>query len=168
MSHSLTSILPLLQADLADINFVEAETSYWSPAEKTVYFQPNGDQRALWTLLHESGHAALGHTSYDSDFGLLLLEVAAWEEAKVLGQRLGVAVDEDHVQDCLETYRDWLHRRSTCPRCGIRCFQHDARRYHCHNCQASWQVSASRFCRAYRISKQKTPSAAQLQQTEFA
>lgn len=161
-------VIASLQRQLPGVKFVAYETSYWSPADKTVYYQPSDDQRALWTLLHESGHAALGHTSYDSDFGLLLLEVAAWEQAKELAAGLGVDIDEDHVQDCLETYRDWLHQRSTCPRCGIRCFQQDVRQYYCHNCQARWQVSASRFCRAYRLSKTKTPPVTSVKQTEFA
>lgn len=167
MSQTIDALLPLLQKQMPEVSFVAAETSYWSPADKTVYYVAHDDQRALWTLLHESGHAALGHATYDSDFNLLMLEVAAWEHAKQLAAAVQVRIDDNHVQDCLETYRDWLHQRSTCPRCGIRCFQQDARHYFCHNCQARWGVSTSRFCRAYRLSKLKTPSATPLQQTEF-
>ncbi len=164
---TVTAALPQLQTLLPEITFEPHHTSYWSPANSTVYYQPSATEPAIWTLLHETSHAILQHTTYDSDFGLLQLEVAAWERAKQLAADLSIRIDEDHIQDCLETYRDWLHQRSTCPRCGIRCFQKDSRHYYCHNCQASWQVSASRFCRAYRMSKLKTPSVAVMQPTGF-
>jgi hypothetical protein len=94
----------------------------------------------------------LGHQTYRSDFELLLLEVAAWDKAKQLAASQGITMDEEHIQDCLDTYRDWLHERSTCPRCGTVSLQASPSEYNCHNCSASWQVSKSRFCRPYRLS----------------
>jgi hypothetical protein len=103
-----------------------------------------------WSLLHETGHGLLVHADYQSDLELLHMEVAAWEKAKELGQAFGVQIDPNHIEDCLDTYRDWLHRRSTCPTCGSVSLQHNSTEYHCHNCNAMWQVSSSRFCRPYR------------------
>lgn len=108
----------------------------------------------VWSLLHETGHALLDHTSYKADFELLRLEVEAWERAKLLAADLDVAIDEDHIQDCLDTYRDWLFKRSICPQCNTKCLQQgDFVHYRCFNCHTVWRVSSSRFCRAYRSTK---------------
>lgn len=127
---------------------------YWSPKQQVInYNEKDNVPGAEWALLHEVSHAILGHQNYSSDVELLLLEVAAWEKAKQLGKDLGIEIDEEHIQDCLDTYRDWLHQRSTCPRCSVISMQISNREYQCHNCQASWLVSASRFCRPYRLMK---------------
>ncbi len=105
----------------------------------------------MWSLLHETGHALLGHHSYKADFELLKLELAAWERARQIGQEVDVDIDENHIQDCLDTYRDWLYKRSICPSCGTKCLQQDDfTHYSCFNCRAVWRVSASRFARSYR------------------
>lgn len=106
---------------------------------------------ATWSLLHETGHALLGHTSYVADIELLKLEVAAWDRAKQLAKELGTSIDENHIQDCLDTYRDWLDKRSICPNCGTKSIQTDkGSKYRCFNCHTTWRVSNNRFGRAYR------------------
>jgi hypothetical protein len=60
-----------------------------------------------------------------------------------------VIIDEEHIQNCLDTYRDWLHKRSTCPRCDSHGLQ-TSEQYKCYNCRAVWRVGNERFCRAYR------------------
>jgi len=135
------------------INFVEGDSFCWSPENKTIIYSdklltsPSGQ----WALLHEVAHATLKHKNYSSDLGLLKLEVEAWDKAKVIASKFNIVIDEDHIQDCLDTYRDWLHRRSTCPTCQIICIQTNSTTYNCHNCGTSWIVSASRFCRPYRL-----------------
>jgi hypothetical protein len=89
------------------------------------------------------------------------MEVAAWEYAKELAKRYGVSIDEDHVQDCLDSYRDWLYKRSICPACGTKSIQQDQElQYQCFNCRSMWGVAASRFCRPYRQFKttKKSPA----------
>jgi hypothetical protein len=104
--------------------------------------------------LHETGHALLGHTSYQADFELVRLEAAAWERAKSLALSLDMTIDEGHIQNCLDTYRDWLHKRSLCPSCGTQSLQQgDFVHYRCHNCHTKWRVGTDRFCRAYRQTK---------------
>jgi replication factor C subunit 3/5 len=61
-----------------------------------------------------------------------------------------INIDDDHIQNCLDTYRNWLHLRSTCPECGIRTLQTDKYTYRCHNCHTIWKVTSERFCRPYR------------------
>lgn len=134
----------------------------WSPRDNLIIYpsQPADSQLLAWSLLHEVGHALLKHQNYESDLELLILEAAAWHRAQRLGRRYNVAIDDNHIQDCLDTYRDWLHKRSACPRCLARGLQASSREYQCINCGQSWRVTATRFCRAYRKSlpKLKAPA----------
>jgi NADH pyrophosphatase NudC (nudix superfamily) len=136
-----------------DIEFSIGEQFCWSPKERKItYSKDQIDNEGCWALLHETGHALLGHLSYKTDYELLKMEVSAWEKAKELANRLGIEIVEEHIQQCLDSYRDWLSRRSTCPACGTKALQEDtSNSYSCFNCHACWQVSPSRFCRAYRI-----------------
>lgn len=59
-------------------------------------------------------------------------------------------ISEDHIQDCLDSYRDWLHKRSLCPDCRLSSIQTDAHTYTCVFCHKKWRVTAERFCRPYR------------------
>jgi ribosomal protein S27AE len=137
---------------LPGITIIAGEALCWSPKTKTItYRHDDTTSENIWGLLHEAGHASLGHVAYSSDIELLQLEAAAWEAALDLGRKTKQTIDSEHIQDCLDTYRDWLHQRSTCPRCGIVSFQETTNRYKCHNCHKTWTVSASRLCRPYRL-----------------
>jgi hypothetical protein len=151
----MQDLLPKLQKRLPSVSFEAGDTFCWSPTQDKLIYNP-ASKHAKWSLLHETAHALLGHKAYNHDVELLLLEVEAWETAKQLGEELGEDIHEDHIQDCLDTYRDWLHQRSTCPRCGCVSLQLTAAQYQCHNCVAIWNVSASRFCRPYRFSGRPT------------
>lgn len=147
-----------LIADLAkrypELRFTPGKQFYWSPETGEIFYKEKaGTDKAAWSLLHETGHALLGHKNYKADFELLKLEVAAWERARELAADAGIEIDEDHIQDCLDTYRDWLYKRSICPRCTTKSLQQgDFVHYRCFNCHAVWKVTANRFCRAYRRS----------------
>lgn len=154
----MKKLLSRLKSDYSDINFAEGESFYWSPKDRTVFY-PLADAKSEvddWSLLHEVSHGILDHTDYTSDFELVRLEVEAWDKARQIAKNYGLTVDPDHIEDCLDTYRDWLHRRSTCPECGLVSTQSDSHTYSCFNCKSVWQVSNSRFCRPYRrLIKQK-------------
>jgi hypothetical protein len=167
-----TEIVSAIQAFLPEVILEQGDSFYWSPRKQIITYKVDdlGNDHGLWAFLHEAAHAHLGHSTYENDVELLLLEVEAWQAAKNIGSKLKIIIDEDHIQDCLDTYRDWLHHRSTCPTCGVVCFQDSPSSYHCHNCQNSWTVSASRFCRPYRLSKygaqkEKLPTGAKPQAT---
>ncbi len=151
-SQSVTNLVGQLSSQLDHITFKDGTSFYWSPENKTISYISSqlDDHGGVWSLLHEVGHARLEHKTYSSDFELLSLEVAAWQNAQLLANELAIAIEEDHIQECLDTYRDWLHRRSTCPTCGTVGLQHSPIEYRCHNCTTTWKVSASRFCRPYR------------------
>lgn len=135
------------------ISFEKSDTYYWSPKNQTVYYNTeNNTSEGLWALLHETGHALLEHLQYYSDVELVLMEVSAWEKAKELAEQQDFEIDEDHVQDCLDSYRDWLHKRSLCPDCSLAGVQTDTQTYACIFCHKNWKVSAERFCRPYRKS----------------
>lgn len=154
----MQKLINKLQAEFPSLHFTAAKEFYWSPESSEIFFNTAARGRqATWALLHETGHALLGHSSYKADFELVRLEVAAWERAQQLAQHLGVTIDEDHIQDCLDTYRDWLYKRSICPGCTTKSLQQgDFVHYRCFNCHTTWRVTASRFCRAYRRRKNIT------------
>jgi hypothetical protein len=84
---------------------------------------------------------------------LLKLERSAWDKALKLSRRYHVVIDEDHIEDCLDTYRDWLKARATCPACRTVSVQDDQGVYGCYNCSERWRVPASPTCRVLRIKK---------------
>lgn len=144
-----------LSAKYPSLKFVQGKSFYWSPETSEIYYSDEkSEKEALWSLLHETGHALLKHVSYKADYELLSLELAAWEKAKQLATEMKIEISQDHIEDCLDTYRDWLHKRSICPSCSTKCLQQDNHKYYrCFNCHTKWAVSTSRFCRAYRSTK---------------
>lgn len=154
----MENIVSTLSANNPRVRFRRSDRFYWSPATNEVYYDISANlPDGLWSLLHETGHALLGHCSYKADYELIRLEVAAWEEAKNIATGLGMTIDDDHIQDCIDTYRDWLNNRSICPRCSNRSLQQaELAEYRCFNCHKSWKVTPSRFCRAYRATKNAT------------
>lgn len=152
---TLDSLLARIAADYPDLQFIESAHFAWHAGKKHVSYKKasKNAMHDMFALLHELGHAILGHKDYTHDIELLQLEVAAWEEARGLASVYGVDLDEDYIQDCLDTYRDWLHLRATCPTCSARSLQASERRYRCFNCQTEWSVTRSRLCRPYRLQK---------------
>jgi hypothetical protein len=150
------NLLAKLKDDYPEINFTEGIVFCWSPKSSSVSYVSRliTSNTGTWTLLHELGHGLLGHTNYSSDIELVKMEAAAWQKAKKISADYNISIDEDHIQDCLDTYRDWLHQRSRCPECTNASLQIDPNTYKCSNCGQSWHVSNARFCRPYR---QKIP-----------
>lgn len=146
------TLLTQLRHDYPKLHFVEATQFSWNSAERRILYPAKqlSVKSGEWALLHELGHATLSHTDYTSDFDLLRIECAAWEQAHTLAKTYGITIDDEYVQDCLDSYRDWLHLRSTCPTCYERCLQTNKYTYRCHNCGTVWRVSRSRLCRPYR------------------
>jgi hypothetical protein len=121
-----------------------------------VSYNPDEGSTGFWSILHELGHALLDHQSYENDVNLLQKEAEAWEKAVIVAKSYGMTIDQEHIQNCLDTYRDWLHKRSTCPTCSSHGLQQNKALYRCLNCQGAWKVSSARFCRPYRLKKALT------------
>jgi hypothetical protein len=157
----MEQLLNTLRSDFPALRFTAGTSFCWAPASQEVlYVSTADDTTAQWSLLHETGHALLGHTTYALDFELLEIEVAAWQKARELALIYDIAIDKNHIEDCLDSYRDWLHCRSLCPSCSTQALQVDSsEKYRCFNCQNTWAVAPSRFCRPYRSSaKAKSPA----------
>lgn len=141
--------------DYDSLLFEQADHFVWSPSRKTIKYDEDAINKidGIWSLLHELGHAKLNHTNYRDDLHLLIMEVQAWAEAKKLAKTYGISIDDKHIENCLDSYRDWLHARSKCMDCQTVSMQIDATTYRCHNCFCKWRVPASKTCkvRKYRI-----------------
>jgi len=147
------SIINQVNSSIPGIKLIAGDSFSWSPAHQAITYNESklNEPEGVWALLHEIAHAQKQHSSYSSDLELLKIEVEAWDLAKIIGKNLNVLIDDDHIQNCLDTYRDWLHRRSSCPNCKIVCLQVTSTKYNCHNCLTSWTVTTSKFCRPYRL-----------------
>jgi hypothetical protein len=146
----MENLVHKLQQDHPSLLFTVGETLCWSPKLNQIFYAADENEHSVAGLLHEVGHALLGHHTFKSDVELLQKEVEAWQTAQQLASSYGVNIDENHVQDCLDTYRDWLYHRSRCPACHATGVQQTPREYHCINCGTKWGVSNSRLRRPYR------------------
>ena len=126
-------LLDSVKADYPEFRFVEGRKFTFRPP-KTVVVGPG---EAYWNLLllHEVAHAVCGHRSFKTDVGRLKMEVEAWEKARELSKKYGLDINEEVIQDELDTYRDWLHQKSRCPRCGLTRFETPDGAYHCPRCE---------------------------------
>jgi hypothetical protein len=132
-----------LQAEFPDFSWRLGSRFKFKP-EKTIFIDQNSPAPwpyfALLTL-HELGHGLCGHKDYKTDVMRIRIESEAWQRAKRLigthknwQKTYQIFYDEDFAESELDSYRDWLHARSKCKRCGLTCFQTRDGKYHCPNC----------------------------------
>lgn len=154
-NNIMEQLLSKLAADFPSLTYAPGKQFCWSPETGEIFYNTTATgSRAEWSLLHETGHALLAHKTYSGDFELLKLEICAWDKASDIAKSYGVIIDDEHIQDCLDSYRDWLYSRSICPTCSTKCLQQsNYTQYRCFNCHTVWGVSPSRFCRSYRSTK---------------
>lgn len=150
--HSIKSALKLIKKLLPDIALKTDEDFRWSAAEQTIYYPADaGNINDVYQLLHEAGHAALGHDNYRRDIQLLRMEREAWDYASdSLAPLLKLKIDSEFIEASLDSYRDWLHERSTCPTCSQNGIQINKNTYQCLNCRCSWRVNDARQCQLKR------------------
>lgn len=143
-------ILEQLRKDFPAFHFVSGELFSWSPTTQTITV---GDTDDHTQLLHEVAHAALSHARYARDIDLLTMEREAWQyAADILAPRYSVSLsmDDTTVQDALDSYREWLYRRSRCPRCEAAGIETNKHAYRCLLCDERWRVNEARTCRLQR------------------
>lgn len=147
----LSSLIQQLRADFKAYNFRTADTFKWTPADNTIYHPPLQSPEDIWSLMHEIAHAELKHRTYQLDIDLINCETSAWEHAAShIAPRYGAAINRDYIEDHLDTYRQWLHARSTCPECGQNGIQ-TQNTYRCINCRCLWRANEARMCALRRI-----------------
>lgn len=150
-AKKISRFITQLRQDYPKYKFKSGHEDFWSPRSATITYNPDRPLIKLqYGVLHELSHALLDHVNFTSDFELLKMEAEAWHKAAEIGKNYGVDISDDHIQDCLDTYRDWLHRRSRCPKCGMHVLQASNTSYKCFNCGTKWTVTDHRFVRAYR------------------
>lgn len=143
-NENMQVVLERLRKDYPELRFRSGKRFSFRPV-RTIIFEAVGlDEFAVrsvaeqnyWylQLLHEVGHAVLEHKNFTTDPERLQMERAAWEQARVLCKQYGVKYDEDFVETELDTYRNWLHRKSCCSKCGLTRCQLRNGKYYCPNC----------------------------------
>lgn len=130
--------------------FSPSDAFYWSPNTRTVHYATPLQNRE-GELLHELSHALLGHSSFIKDIELLRIEREAWMHAISLSATYGVVIKEEEVEEALDTYRDWLHARSTCPDCQTNGLQTKTDTYKCFACGCQWRANDARKCALRRF-----------------
>jgi len=150
--QSTISLIPQLKANYPNFLFKKDDRFLWSPSEQTIYYNVVGSPVFL---LHELSHAILGHSDYSRDIELISMESKAWEKAAELAVSYNIQINNETIQLNLDTYRSWLHERSTCPACTATGFQTKKYNYKCLACNNEWQVNEARVCalRRYKITK---------------
>lgn len=144
--HSINSLLNRLRGDYPEFSFEPTEEFWWSTKKQTIYFDPKAMHSDAFCL-HELSHGLLNHKGYEYDIDLIKLERDAWEYAKsTLAPTYNITIDEEIIQDNLNTYRTWLHTRSTCPECETTGLQTNEQYYRCLGCGHTWRANEARIC----------------------
>ncbi len=148
---STITLIKKLKTDYPQYDFKKSSSFLWSHSEKTVYYTIENDDCSF--LFHELSHALLNHADYKRDIELIAMESEAWDKAKKVAAKYDVKIDDDLIQSNLDTYRDWLHNRSTCPKCNANGLQIRDKTYKCLTCNDEWQVNDAKRCALRRYSK---------------
>ncbi len=121
-----------LRNDYPEFNFKLGKRFVFR-APRTIFLCEQGENLELLAL-HEVSHAILGHRDFRTDVQRLRMEAEAWGKARQLACFYQIPVDEELIQEELDTYRDWLFKKSRCKKCGLTRFQTSDGIYHCPKC----------------------------------
>lgn len=139
--HATSSLAQKLAHNYPELKFAEDPYAHWSPASRTVYYDPH-EPHAEWILLHEAAHGLLSHQDYIRDIELLTMERHAWHyAAAILAPQFDITIDEEFIEHHIDTYRDWLHAKSTCPSCQSTGYEAARQRYSCLHCGVTWHTN---------------------------
>ncbi len=150
--QSTTCLLQKLIDNYPQFEFCSSDVFKWSADNKTIYYDNNASEFDV-SILHELAHATLGHSDYDKDIQLLKMETEAWDKSIILAKDYGITIDEDSIQLNIDSYRDWLHKRSICTKCQAVGMQTNKDRYRCISCGQSWIVNEAKNCRLKRTNR---------------
>ncbi|MEI6228611.1 MAG: hypothetical protein WCP11_01145 [Candidatus Saccharibacteria bacterium] len=151
---STTSILQNLKNRYPQFKFEASDDFRWSPSDNVIFYNEKSPDLAVF-LLHELSHALLGHNQYERDIQLITMERQAWDHTSKLAESFDVKVNDNIVQSALDSYRDWMHSRSTCPSCQAAGLQTAPDSYKCLSCNNIWRVNEARTCALRRYTKKR-------------
>ena len=142
IQHSTRVGLDLIER-FPELTFIPGNYFMWSPYHKVIIYDSNriDENNGRLALLHEIGHARLGHRIYRYDIQLITMEMDAWDVARELAPQHGVKIDEEQIAQTIEGYDEWLTKRSTCPDCNNFSLQRGRDSYGCFACGAKWTVN---------------------------
>ena len=129
-----TNFLGVIKKTYPNLVFKQGKRFSFHP-KTTIIFDPIAKNFEL-LLLHELGHALNGDFSYKTDIERLKIEVSAWETAKSLAKTFKIPFNENFMESELDSYRDWLHKKSLCKSCGLTRYQTPDGTYHCPHCES--------------------------------
>ena len=129
-----SDLIQKLRVDYPDFLFKSGTRFAFRPPRTIVLGDPNEASYPL-LLLHEVGHALCGHRDFKTTPQRVKMEREAWEKARELCDLYGVEYDEAVVEQELDSYRDWLDKKSRCPVCGLTRFQTTDGKFHCPKCE---------------------------------
>ena len=144
-------LIEKLRADFPQFNFAAGEDFHWNFETQTIFFTNSPDFETQ--ILHELGHALNSHSDFEMDVELLQMEVEAWQTSREISEKYGIKISDNSVENHLDTYRDWLHKRSLCTNCLVNGFQQSDLSYKCPTCRTVWSVNDSRFKNLRRTKK---------------
>lgn len=134
-----------------DLKFESGNALMWNPSTTSITYPAVDNIDVVYGLVHEIAHAKLDHHSFQHDIELLKMERDAWNQASEIAKsKFGLKIDSDYIEDCLDSYRDWLYKRSLCPQCHLSGFQVNNHEYSCPHCLIDWKVPVSRLCTVKR------------------
>lgn len=129
-----SAFLDKIETDFPELCFKKGKKFAFRPP-KTIVIGPEEPNDSL-LLLHELGHALCHHCDFNTNTKRLKMEREAWEKARELCPLYEVLYDEEVVEGELDSYRDWLDKKSRCPSCGLTRFQTSDGSYHCPRCES--------------------------------
>lgn len=147
--QSTTFLLKKITKDYPQFIFKPSDCFKWSHCDKTIYYNVVENNFNI-SLVHELSHALLGHKEYLKDIQLLNMEAEAWKKSKELASHYKLIIDDDTVQINLDSYRDWIHKRSLCINCNATGIQTKNNEYKCLLCNQSWKVNEAKRNRLIR------------------
>ena len=127
------TFLAKIKSDHPEFNFRKGERFSFRPP-KTITVGPDEKNDEL-LLLHELGHAMSGHKAFNTGAERLKMEREAWEKARELASSYDVEFDDSLAEAELDTYRDWLDKKTRCKKCGLTCYQTPDEVIHCPRCE---------------------------------
>lgn len=130
-AHEQTLIKKIVQ-DYPEVTFRVGSRFAFRPPHSVILgpYEPN----YLLLFLHELGHFLTQHYNFSTDIERLKIEREAWDHAKKICTKYKIPYDEDFAETQLDSYRDWLHTKSKCPKCGLTRYQTKNGQYHCPHC----------------------------------
>lgn len=149
----LSKLISKLRIEYPGITFRPGLSFKWSAENKVLFYNISLEEGSS-LLLHELSHAILDHAGFALDIDLVRKERLAWQYAQeTLAPRYNLVISDNMVEDAMDTYRNWLHKRSLCPDCQTSGLQTKTGTYKCLACRCQWRANDARehSLRRYRL-----------------